>query len=180
MPILLSAVLVFVASAILHMLLPIHRRDYKKVPGEDKLLGVMRDIGVAPGDYVIPCPDDPKQMNSPEMVEKYNAGPVGFLTVMPSGMPKMTKLLTQWFVYCLVVSLLTAYLTGRTMGPGAGYLAVFRAAGTASFLAYSMAHISGSIWQGRAWSLTFKNIFDGLIYCMLTAGSFAGLWPEMS
>jgi hypothetical protein len=179
MPVLLSAVLVFVASAILHMVLPIHRRDYKKVPGEDRLLDVLRNIEVTPGDYVIPCPDDPKHMNSPEMVEKYNAGPVGFLTVMPPGMPNMARLLTQWFVYCLVIGVLTAYLTGRTMGPGAEYLAVFRVAGTASFLAYSMAHISASIWQGRAWSLSLKNVFDGLIYGLLTAGSFAGLWPEM-
>ena len=37
-PILLSAVFVFVASAILHMVLPVHKTDWKKVEREDDLL----------------------------------------------------------------------------------------------------------------------------------------------
>jgi len=179
LPILLSAALVFIASSILHMVLPIHRKDFKKVPGEDKLLEVLREIKVTPGDYVVPYAEGPKQMNSPEMVEKFNAGPVGFLTVMPSGLPNMPKILVKWFVYCVVVSVLAAYLTGRTTGPGAEYLAVFRVAGATSFIAYSIAHISNSIWKGQTWMLTFKYVFDGLIYGLLTAGAFAWLWPDM-
>jgi len=179
LPILVSAALAFIASSILHMVLPIHRKDFKKVPGEDKLLEVMREIKVTPGDYVVPYSEGPKEMNSPEMVEKYNKGPVGVLTVMPSGLPNMPKLLVQWFVYCLVVSVLAAYLTGRTTGPGAEYLAVFRVAGATSFMAYSIAHISNSIWYGRSWMLTVKYVFDGLIYGLLTAGAFAWLWPDM-
>jgi hypothetical protein len=179
LPILLSAVIVFIASSILHMVLPIHRRDFKRVPGEDKLLAVLRESEVAPGDYVFPHSEDPRQMKSPEMIEKYNAGPVGFISVMPSGMPNMGKYLTQWFVYSLVVGVFVAYLTGRTNAAGAEYLMVFRVSGTTAFIAYSMAHISDSIWRGQAWSLTFKHLFDGLIYGLLTAGTFGWLWPEM-
>ena len=179
MPILLSAVLAFIASSILHMVLPIHRKDFKKVPGEDKLLEVLREIKVTPGDYALPYAEGPKEMNSPEMVEKYNKGPVGVLTVMPSGVPNMPKLLVLWFVYCVVVSVLAAYLTGRTTGPGAEYLAVFRVAGASSFFAYSIAHISNSIWMGKSWMSTFKNVFDGLVYALLTAGAFAWLWPDV-
>jgi hypothetical protein len=79
----------------------------------------------------------------------------------------------------VVVSVLAAYLTGRTTGPGAEYLAVFRVAGATSFMAYSIAHISNSIWHGRSWMLTIKYVFDGLIYGLLTAGAFAWLWPDM-
>ena len=179
LPILLSAVLVFIASSILHMVLPFHKRDYKKLPGEDKLLDVLRESKVTPGEYVFPCSEDPKKMKSPEMVEKYNAGPVGFMAVMPSGMPNMGKYLSLWFIYSLVIGVFAAYLTGRTVAPGAEYLMVFRVAGATSFIAYSMAHISNSIWRGQTWMLTFKHLVDGLIYGLLTAGTFAWLWPEM-
>ena len=37
-PILISAVFVFLASWLVHMLLPFHRGDFKKVPGEDELM----------------------------------------------------------------------------------------------------------------------------------------------
>src|SRR6266851_8791731 len=36
LPIVLSAVIVFVASSIMYMLLPYHRSDYRKLPEEDK------------------------------------------------------------------------------------------------------------------------------------------------
>ena len=46
LPIVLSAVLVFVVSSILHMVIPIHKGDYKKLPGEDQVLESMRGAGV--------------------------------------------------------------------------------------------------------------------------------------
>lgn len=46
-PILLSAVIVFVASSILHMVLPIHRSDYKKVAKEDEFLADGRHVRLA-------------------------------------------------------------------------------------------------------------------------------------
>ena len=48
LPILLSAVFVFVASSVLHMVLPIHKGDYKKPPGEDAVLESMRDRASRP------------------------------------------------------------------------------------------------------------------------------------
>jgi hypothetical protein len=41
-PILISAVFVFLASWLVHMLLPFHRGDFKKVPGEDELMDAIR------------------------------------------------------------------------------------------------------------------------------------------
>jgi hypothetical protein len=35
-----------------------------------------------------------------------------------------------------------------------------------------------SIWYYRAWSTTFKATVDGLIYALLTAGTFGWLWPK--
>jgi hypothetical protein len=177
LPILLAAVFVFIASSIMHMVLPYHRSDYKKLPGEEKLLEAMGSAGVAPGDYAFPCPANPKDMGSPAMMEKYKKGPVGTMIVIPNGPPPMAKQLTLWFLYCLTVGIFVAYLTGRSLGPGAEYLAVFRIAGTTAFLAYAAAQTTDSIWKGQSWSTTLKHIFDGLIFGLLTAGAFGWLWP---
>jgi hypothetical protein len=178
LPILLSAVIVFVASSILHMVLPIHKSDYRKLPDEDRVLDALRAAGVTPGrTYHFPFTTH-QEMKKPEVVEKFKRGPVGLLNVIPSGPPAMGKYLGQWFVYCLVVSFFVAYLTGRTRPPGAHYLGVFRVAGTAAFLGYALAQIQDSIWKGQSWGVTFKHVFDGLIYGLLTAGTFGWLWPR--
>ncbi len=50
--------------------------------------------------------------------------------------------------------------------------------GTASFMAYAFGLIPGSIWWGKPWSATIKEVFDGLVYGLLTAGVFGWLWPR--
>jgi nucleoside recognition membrane protein YjiH len=178
LPILLSAVIVFVASSIIHMFLPIHKSDYRKLPDENRVLDALRASGVTPGrTYHFPFTTH-KEMKSPEVVEKFKRGPVGLLTVIRSGAPAMGKYLVQWFVYCLVVGIFVAYLTGRTRPPGTQYLEVFRVAGTTAFLGYSLALIQNAIWKGETWGVTLKHVFDGLIYGLLTAGTFGWLWPR--
>ncbi|MBI3484760.1 MAG: hypothetical protein HY012_06365 [Acidobacteria bacterium] len=179
MPILLSAVVVFVASSVIHMALPYHKSDYKKLPNEEKVLEALRALGVTPGTYHFPHCESHKDMKTPEHIEKLNKGPIGLMTVMPSGPPNMGKYLTTWFLYCVAISFFVAYLTGRTLGPGTQYLTVFRVAGTVGFLSYGIAHAHASIWEGRAWSTTLKFFFDGLVYGCLTAGMFGWLWPKM-
>lgn len=177
LPILLSAVIVFIASSILHMVLPYHKSDYRKVPDEDKVRAALRDAGLTRGLYVIPyCTH--KEMKSPELIAKYKAGPVGMITVFPNEPPPMPKFLGMWFVYCIIVSFFVAYLTGRTVMAGATYPAVFRVAGTAAFLAYGVGQLSNGIWKGQTWSVTMKEVIDGLVYALLTAGTFGWLWPR--
>ncbi len=178
LPILLSAVIVFVASSIIHMAIPIHKSDYRKLPDEGKVLDALRAAGVTPGrEYRFPfC--SMKEMKSPEIQEQFKRGPIGALTITPSGAPAMGKYLTQWFLYCVVVSIFTAYLTGRTRLPGTSYMEVFRVAGTTAFLSYSLAQIQNAIWRGATWVVTMKHVFDGLIYGLLTAGTFGWLWPK--
>ncbi len=178
MPILGSAVLVFVASSIIHMALPYHKSDYQKLPNEEKVLDALRAHNIAPGFYHFPRCESQKDMKAPEYIEKLNKGPIGLMTVFPSGQPNMGKYLGMWFAYCLLVSVFVAYLTSRTLAPGGEYLAVFRVAGTAGFMCYGIAHAHASIWEGRAWSTTLKFWFDGLIYGCLTAGMFGWLWPK--
>jgi hypothetical protein len=177
LPILLSAVIVFVASSAIHMALQYHRSDYRQLPEEDKLLAALRPVGLKPGLYIFPfCTH--KDMKSPAVQEKYKQGPVGMITVFPSAPPTMPKFLGMWFVYCLLIGFFVAYLTGRTVTPGAPYLAVFRVAGTAAFLAYGLGPLVNGIWKGQPWSMTLKEAFDGLIYSLLTAGTFGWRWPR--
>jgi hypothetical protein len=177
-PFLVSAVIVFFASAIMHMLLTYHRSDYRPLPDEERVTDAMRNAGVTRGRvYYFPYFAF-KDMKSAPVVEKLKRGPVGFLTVLPSGPPAMGKNLFQWFLYCLVISIFAAYLSGRLLAPGTAFLQVFRVVGTVAFLGYGGAHAQESIWSGRSWVVTLKHLFDSLIYALLTAATFAWLWPK--
>jgi hypothetical protein len=177
LPILLSAVIVFFASSIIHMMLPYHHSDYRKLPDEDKLLAALRAANLTRGIYNFPfCTH--KELNTPAMQEKFKQGPVGHMSIFPSGPVNMGKFMGMWFVYCLIVSFFTAYLTGRTVVPATDYLGVFRVAGTAAFMAYGVGFLSNSIWKGQPLGMTLKEVFDGLIYACLTAGTFGWRWPH--
>ena len=177
LPILLSAVIVFIASSIMHTVLPYHNSDFRKLPEEDAVLAALRSAGVTRGLYHFPhC--NHKDMKTPEMQEKFKQGPVGTLTVYPSGPPAMGKFLGLWFTYCLIIGVFVAYLAGHTVALGAHYPVVFRVVGTAAFLAYGLGTLSNGIWKGLPWSMVLKESFDGLIFALLTAGTFGWLWPR--
>ncbi len=178
LPILVSAVLVFVASSIIHMLLPYHRSDYGQLRGEDDVMDALRRFNIAPGDYLMPAPGGPGGMGSPEFIAKREKGPIMLMTVLPAGPPAMGKQLALWFVYSMVVALFAGYVAGVALGTGAPYLTVFRVAGTVAFAGYALGLWQNSIWFGKAWSITLKSTFDALIYALLTAGAFGWLWPR--
>lgn len=177
LPILLSAVLVFALSSILHMFSSWHRNDYAKVPDEDGVMDALRGFGIPPGDYMIPRPSGPAEMKTPEFQAKFAKGPVAFFTVFPAGSGGMGASLVKWFIYCLVVGVFAAYIAGRAVGPGGDYLMVFRFAGCTAFVGYALALWQGTIWYRRAWTTTLKSTIDGLIYALGTAGIFGWLWP---
>ncbi len=178
LPIVLSAVAVFIVSSIIHMLLPWHKGDFKQVPNEEKVMDAMRPFNIPPGDYMMPRCNSSQEMKSPEFAERLKKGPVMVATVMPSGVWSMGPALIQWFVYCLVVGLFAAYIASRALPVGAHYLQVFRFVGTAAFMGYAFAHWQNSIWYRRSWWVTFKVTVDGLIYGLITAGMFGWLWPK--
>jgi len=176
LPILLSAVVVFVASSLLHMMLPWHKSDFGNTPNESAVLDALRPI--PPGDYLIPRPGSSAERKDPAFQEKMKRGPVVVMTVMqwsPSAFPRS---LAMWFGYAIVVSVFAAYVTGRGLGPGTDYPEVFRFAGTTAFLGYGMALAQNSIWWSKKWSTTLKSMVDALIYALLSAGVFGWLWPK--
>ena len=177
-PILLSAVLVFVVSSIIHMVLPYHRGDVRKLPAEDDVMEALRRFNIPPGDYMVPRAGSSAAMKSPEFLEKLKKGPVLLMTVIPNGPISMGTSLLLWFLYSILVSVIAAYVAGRALAPGADYLAVFRFVGCTAFTGYSLALLQNSIWYKRSWGTTLKSMFDGLVYGLLTAGTFGWLWPH--
>jgi hypothetical protein len=177
-PILLSAFLVFLGSSVVHMVLKWHNSDYRKLPNEDEVRAAVRKGNPAPGQYVMPHCMDPKEQAKPEIQQKYVEGPNGIITIIRSGVPNMGPMLGQWFGFNIVVSIFVAYVASRTLPLGTEYLKVFQVAGTVAFVSYAMGPIPGSIWMGKPWSATLKDVADGLIYGLLTAGAFGWLWPR--
>ncbi len=177
-PIVLSAIIAFVTSFVFHMVLPFHRNDLRRLPQEDDVLNALRRFNIPPGDYGAPHAGSPEGMKKPEFIEKMKKGPVVLMTVSPGAAPSMGKSLALWFLYLIVVSVVAAYVTGRALGPGAHYRAVFRFAGCVAFTGYSLALLQNSIWYRRKWSTTLKSNIDSLIYGFLTGGMLGWLWPR--
>lgn len=178
LPILLSAGFVFIASSIIHMATPWHKTDMRKMKCEDAVVDAMRSNGLEPGAYMFPCAESMSAMCSPEMQEKMKRGPVGYLTVLPGGGFNLGASLVGWFIYTLIVGALVAYVGWYSLGASNDYLEVFRITGAAAVLGYCVGYFQESIWKGQAWGITGKFILDGVIYALLTAGTFGWLWPE--
>jgi hypothetical protein len=178
-PILLSAVIVFVASSIVHMVLRYHNSDYPQLPQQDQVMDALRPFSISPGQYMVPRAESMADMKNPEFKQKMERGPVFMINVFRPGDWAMGSRLGQWFIFSIVVSIFAAYVAGRTLPPGTDYLQVMRIVGTVTFAGYALGHVPNSIWYNLRWSTTFKNMFDGLIYGLLTGGTFGWLWPAM-
>jgi hypothetical protein len=178
LPILVATVLVFVASNVVWMVLPHHKSDARRLPDEASALEALGKQRLAPGLYRFPWANSMAEMKDPAFAEKLAKGPVGFLTVTPSGPFNMGRAMGLWIGYLIVVGVFVAYLAGRVLPPGAPYLQVFRVVGTVAFLAFSGSQVPGAIWWGRPLGGVLKEVADGLLYALLAAGAFGWLWPR--
>ena len=160
------------------MVLGYHAGDMKSVPNEDQAQAALRAMNLPPGDYGIPKPSSMRDMGTPAFKEKLAKGPLVTMTVSAGGSAHMGAQLGQWFVYSIVVSFVTAYITGIAYGPGATYPQIFRLAATAGFACYAMALPQHSVWYKRHWMATAKSMFDGFVYGCLIGGTFGWLWPR--
>jgi hypothetical protein len=178
LPIVLSAVLVFLTSSLIHMVLKYHASDYKPLPNEAAVRAAIRSGNPEPAQYILPYCASMKEMDAPDMKQKFIEGPVGVLNVRRPGAPGMGPSLGQWFLFSLVVSFFIAYIASHSIPAGARYLEVFRIVGAIGFLAYAAGQIPAAIWMGKPWSITTKEVLDGLLYGLVTAGTFGWLWPR--
>jgi hypothetical protein len=173
LPIVLSAVLVFILSAIIHMVFKWHNSDYGKLPNEEAVRAAIRSGNPEPRQYIFPHAGDMSQMNTPEMQQKFIEGPVGVLYLRRPGPPTMGPALTQWFLYTLMVSLFVAYVAASSAPEGVQYMAVFKVVAITAFLGYGAAPLPAAIWMGKPWGVATKEVVDGVLYALVTAGTFA-------
>lgn len=175
LPILVSAVFVFIVSNILWMALPFwHRKDSGKLPDEKSVLDALAPV--KSGQYLVPSLD--WSTATEEQKNAMQRGPIAFMLIRNPGQFSMGKAIGLWFLYALVVSFFVGYLAAHTLTSGAHYLAVFRVVGAAGFLAYGFRTVVDAIWYGKPWGVVFKESIDGLIYSLMMAGAFGWLWPK--
>lgn len=177
-PIIASALLVFLVSTIIHMVLPYHRGDYATVPSESDVQAALRKFNIPHGDYMLPRAPSMAAMKDPAFLEKLKNGPVAIMTIM-TGEFRMGAQLTQWSLFCLVVSVFASYLASRALAPGAPYLRVSQIASCTAFMGYGLGGVPQSIWYRKSWATTGKHLFDALIYGFVTGGTFGWLWPDV-
>ena len=173
LPILVSSIFVFVMSALVWMVMPWHKSDFRKTADEEAVRAALK--GTAPGLYMLPYCTNPAELKDEKVAQKYIDGPQAYITVIPNGLPKMGGKLILSFLYYVFVGILCAYMVTRTVPVDAGYLQVFRVAGTTAFIAHGIAYFQDSIWFGRSWALTAKGLLDALMYGLLTGGAFGWL-----
>jgi hypothetical protein len=177
-PVVVSSVVVFVISSILHMALKYHRADYKKLPNEDAVRDALGKGSLPPGQYQFPYCATMKEMEDPGQKAKFEKGPVGHLTIIANGPPAMGKYLGQWFVFTFLVSFTAAYVARHTLHPGSDGMLVTQITGTVAFTGYGLTNILDSIWKGQPWSNTGRSLLDGVIYAVATGATFCLLWPK--
>ena len=177
LPILLSGVLAWLASSLVHILLKFHNRDYQMLANEDAVAAAIRAGKPDKGIHALPYCTDMKQMGDPDMQRRFAEGPVAFVTIFDDGLPAMGKLMVQQFAYFVIGALLIGYCATLALPAGAPYLAVLQFVSATGFLAYGWATIPYSIWYGHPWPVTLRFLLDALIYGFVTAGTFGWLWP---
>lgn len=175
LPVVVSAVAVWLVSSIVHMVLKYHKADYKGLADEASAAQALR--GTAPGVYPVPYCADPAQMKDPAMQKRYADGPVGMLTILPNGAPNMGKYLGLWFAFCFLISFTAGYVARHTLQPDSAALEIMRITGTLAFVGYGYGHIMDSIWKGQPWSNTVRGLIDAGIYAIVTGLVFRFLWP---
>ena len=179
LPIVVSAVFVFIASALINMFLKFwHGVDYRGFANEDEIAAAIRKGSPGPGAYMLPYCTDPKQLQEPAMQEKFKQGPVASVNMRPNGPMSMGPMLGQWFVFCVLVSVACAGLAGHALPlPHPESHLVFHTVGVAALLGYSFGEIPNAIWRGQPWAISIKYFVDGIVYAIITASTFCWLWP---
>lgn len=177
LPIVLTAVLVFIAGAVMWMALPHHHKDWVGVPGEEALMNTLRANGVKSGQFMFPFLGCGKESRSEEAKAKMKQSPSGVMIVW-DGMPSMGKAMALTFVFNLVVAALIAYVASIALAPGAAFVDVARVVGTTGLLAYIAGQIPFAIWFRKSGRSVAADVFDGVVYTALAVLAFGFLWPS--
>jgi hypothetical protein len=175
LPILLSGFGVWLASSLIWAVIQYHNSDWKPLADEESARNALQ--GTPVGQYALPYAADNKARAEESWQAKYREGPAAMIVVVPHGELGMGKQLGQWLAWCLLISILVAYVAGITLPPGAEYLKVFQVTSTTAILAHGGGAGMNMIWFGATGGRSVKDIVDAIVYGLVTAGIFGWLWP---
>lgn len=178
LPALVATVAVFMASAVVWMAMPHHKKDFAGAEDEDGLMDAVRKcVSVAPGMYYFPFAKW-GQENADAYKDKVRAGPVGILRVRdPKSALDMRSALIKAFLQYAAINAVIALLAAGVVGTEAHFAEVFHVTGLAAFLAYGFVGVQESIWFGLPGKVAVKHAVDGLVYAVITGAVFGWLRP---
>lgn len=195
LPILLSGVGVWIASAIAWMAIGHHKKDRDALPGgekgEQEMMDTVTRLGIKPGNYGFPdfCQHDtlPRKERMEALKVLYDKHPQGLLRVWAPVNMGVNMVLT--FLFYLVTSAVIGYLAWAALGPGSmpsppngadlpttNRALVFQVTGIAGILAYSFATFPGDLWFQKKKRAMVMDWCDGVVFALITGLIFAWLW----
>lgn len=182
LPIVLSAVVVFVASSVLWMATPLHKGDYSVPPDEDDIQAAVKKHGFGPGMYYIPwCKGGHgNAAKDPAYQKRMEEGP-WVLLMVPQGKPSFGNTLGRWFVSQVILAVVIGYAAHAAIslaGHRPEYLRIFQVVGAIALLAHGGMAGHDTMWKGLSYRHTAVKLVDAVVYATLTAGCFAGFWPK--
>lgn len=175
LPILVSGAVIFIASALMWMIFPHHKKDILFLPKDSPIPGQTRAL--KPGVYMFPACGDHAEMKTEEFKKRFNEGPWGVITVFASK-PSMGRNMILGFIVYLVISAFVAYVTGLARAPGAEFIEVMRVAGATALGIYCLGWMPTAIWFGTPLRGWLTSLVDCIVYGLLTGVIFAWLWPS--
>ena len=192
LPIVLSAVAVWFASALAWMAIHHHDKDRLPLPNEKEFMDFVESRKIPPGNYGFPDFQQCKGMTKDQKKAAYDdmqKHPMGMLNVW--GPISMGGNMIWTFVVMLIVSTLIAYLAwaarphsmkvtvgGVSLGEGLTFGRIFQVVGTAGILAYCFASFPNDIWFQKSRRAMAMNFIDGVAFGLITGAVFAWLWPK--
>lgn len=166
---------VWIASAIVWMALPHHKRDFINLPDENAFSEFLRKSGIPSGSYVFPDFRGRDEMKDERTCKQLETGPVGHLSIWPTPLTMGGKLIATFVVY-LAISTTIAHLTRVALPGPAPFAWVFQIAGTAGILAYCFSFNPTGVWFGAYKRTLIASFIDGIAFGCITGAIFAWLW----
>lgn len=176
LPVLLASIAVFVASAVIWMLLPHHKADIRFMPNEDAFTGAIGPLNIQPGLYMYPNCQDPKDFKSEDFKKRFEQGPWGVITVFPK-QPSFAMNLLRTYLSYLAITAVIAYIASLGLGRDAAYMQVFQISASAGILGYCMGGLANDFFLGKPTRFIITSFIDGIFFALITAGIFASMWP---
>lgn len=152
--------------------------EVKDLPEEEATVEQLQKSGIGPGMYQFPSGRRKLAPDREELrMQRINSGPWGTINIRAQP-PSIGRQILQTLLFCLVTSLVVAYLSTLALSSGARFLQVFQVTGTAGILAYAFGGVQNTIWFGTNLRGALLDAIEGICFGLMTGVVFGLLWPR--